>query len=73
MIGWFTLINAIGAVSAQSAIALLALPLGGLSNVVGYLAMLSVPSAIIFGLFIDETRGLSLEVAAKEQGPGARD
>lgn len=73
MIGWFTLINAIGAVSAQGAIALLALPLGGLSNVVGYLAMLSVPSAIIFGLFIDETRGLSLEIAAKEQGMGVGD
>jgi MFS family permease len=67
MIGWFTLINALGALAAQSAIALLANPLGGLSNVVGYLAMLATPSAIIFGLFIEETRGLSLEVAAKEE------
>jgi len=66
MIGWFTLINAIGALTAQSAIALLAAPLGGLSSVVGYLAMLSAPSAIIFGLFIEETRGMSLEVAARE-------
>ena len=67
MIGWFTLIGAVGSVGAQAAIAILAHPLGGLSNVVGYLALLSVPSAVIFGLFIDETRGLSLEVAAKEQ------
>jgi MFS family permease len=67
MIGWFTLINAIGALAAQSAIALLANPLGGLSNVVGYLAMLAAPSAIIFGLFIEETRGLSLERAAREE------
>lgn len=70
MIGWFTLINAIGALAAQSAIALLATRLGGLSNVVGYLAMLTIPSAIIFGLFIEETRGLSLEVAAREAGAG---
>jgi MFS family permease len=67
MIGWFTLINAIGALAAQSAIALLAKPLGGLSNVVGCLATLATPSAILFGLFIEETRGLSLEVAAKEE------
>jgi MFS family permease len=67
MIGWFTLINALGALAAQSSIALLAQPLGGLSDVVGYLAMLATPSAILFGLFIEETRGLSLEVAAKEE------
>lgn len=66
MIGWFTLINALAAVSSQTTIALLAQRLGGLSNVVGYLALLSVPSAILFGLFVDETRGLSLEVAAHE-------
>jgi MFS family permease len=66
MMGWFTLIAAIGAVVAHAAIALLTVPLGGLSTVVGYLALLSMPSAIIFGLFIEETRGLSLEVAARE-------
>ncbi len=67
MIGWFTLINAIGAVCAQGTIAALAEPLGGLSNVVGYLALLALPSAAIFGVFIEETRGLSLEVAAREE------
>jgi putative MFS transporter len=66
MIGWFALIHAVGALTAQSAIAFLAKPLGGLSNVVGYLAMLATPSAILFGLFIEETRGMSLEVAAGE-------
>jgi MFS family permease len=68
MIGWFTLIIAIGSVASQAAIAALAGPLGGLSIVVGYLGLLAVPSAIVFGLFIEETRGLSLEVAAKEVG-----
>jgi len=53
-------------VTAQATMAVLAGPLGGLSNVVGYLALLGVPSALLFGYFIEETRGLSLEVAAKE-------
>jgi len=41
-------------------------PLGGLTKVVRYLALLGIPSAVIFGTFIVETRGLPLEVAAKE-------
>jgi hypothetical protein len=34
--------------------------------VIRYFALLGIPSAIIFRLFIDETRGLSLEEAALE-------
>lgn len=67
MIGWFTLMGAIASVSAQATIAVLADRLGGLSIVVGYLALLAIPSAIVFGVFIEETRGLSLEVAAREE------
>jgi MFS transporter, AAHS family, 3-hydroxyphenylpropionic acid transporter len=67
MAGWFSLTVAIGAVSAQGTIALLAGPLGGLSRVVGYLAMLGVPAAALFGVMIPETRGLSLEAAAMEE------
>lgn len=66
MIGWFTLFGATGAVIAQFTIAVLAGPLGGLSVVVGYLALLIVPGVVLFGLCIDETRGLSLEIAARE-------
>jgi hypothetical protein len=66
MIGWFALTGAVASVTAQATIALLAEPLGGLSVVVGYLGLLTIPSAIIFGCFIDETRGLSLEAAAGE-------
>jgi MFS family permease len=66
MIGWFALMGAVASVTAQTAIALLAQPLGGLSVVVGYLGLLTIPSAIIFGSFIEETRGLSLDVAAGE-------
>jgi len=68
MVGWFALVQAIAAVTGQAAIALLAQSLGGLSIVVGYLALLAIPSAVIFAICIDETRGLSLEVAAREDG-----
>ena len=51
---------------AQVLIAALIGPLGGLASVVRYLALLGIPSAVIFGLFIDETRGLTLEQSALE-------
>ena len=66
MIGWFALIGAIGTLSAEGTISILARRLGGASVVVGWLAMLAVPASILFGIFIDETRGLSLGAAANE-------
>ncbi|MGH7917455.1 MAG: MFS transporter [Candidatus Binataceae bacterium] len=66
IIGWLTLIVAIAAIIAEVTIAALAARMGGLSVVAGYLALLSIPGALIWGLFIDETRGLSLEAAAGE-------
>ena len=70
MIGWFSLVGAIASVTTQASIAVLAQPLGGLSVVVGYLSLLAVPSAVVFGTFMEETRGLSLEVAALEDTGG---
>lgn len=67
MLGWQMVTAAIFTMLAQVAIAALIDPLGGLTHVIRYFAMLGIPSAIIFGLFIDETRGLSLEESAKEQ------
>ncbi len=67
MMGWFALIGAAAAVSAQTLIAVLAVRLGGLSIVVGYLSLLAIPNVIIVALFLPETRGLSLEAAAMEQ------
>jgi hypothetical protein len=40
---------------------------GGLSIVVGVLSIVGIPAAILFGITIDETRGLSLEMAGKEE------
>jgi MFS family permease len=67
MIGWFALVSAIGAVISNAAVAVLANKMGGLSIVVGALSIVGIPAAILFGLMIDETRGLSLEMSAKEE------
>ncbi len=66
MIGWLALVQAIAAVFCQSLISLLAGPAGGLSVVVGYLGLLAIPSAVLYAVTIEETRGLSLEAAAQE-------
>jgi MFS family permease len=67
MMGWFSLIGAAASVSAQVLIAVLAVRLGGLSIVVGYLSLLAIPNAIIVALLLPETRGLSLEASAMEE------
>jgi MFS family permease len=67
MVGWQMITGAVFSVIAQTAIAALIGPLGGLTTVVRYFALLGFPSAIIYGLFLDETRGLTLDVAAKEE------
>lgn len=69
IMGWLTLCVAIAAVAAQVAIAILAKRMGGLSNVVGWISLLTIPTVIIWWLFIDETRGLSLEAASGETVP----
>jgi MFS transporter, AAHS family, benzoate transport protein len=67
MIGWQSITAAAFSMLAQVLIAALIGPFGGLAHVIRYLALLGIPSAIIFGLFIDETRGLTLEQAALEK------
>ena len=67
MIGWFALVSAIGAVISNAAVAILANAMGGLSIVVGALSIVGIPAAILFGAMIDETRGMSLEMAGKEE------
>jgi len=67
MIGWQGITAAAFSMLAQLIIATLIGPLGGLTRVIRYLALLGIPSAIIFGRFIDETRGLPLDAAAKEE------
>jgi MFS family permease len=66
MIGWQSISAAAFSMLAQVLIAALIGPFGGLARVIRYLALLGLPSALIFALFIDETRGLTLEQAALE-------
>lgn len=65
IMGWLTLCVAIAAVAAQVTIAVLA-GRAGLSDVVGWIALLTIPCVLIWGFFIDETRGLTLEAATGE-------
>jgi MFS family permease len=66
MIGAQGITAAIFSMLAQILIASLIAPLGGLALVIRYLALLGIPSALVFWLFIDETRGLTLEEASRE-------
>jgi MFS family permease len=67
MMGWYALIAAAASILGHTLIAVLAVRLGGLSIVVGYLSLLAIPSAVIVALLLPETRGLSLEAAAMEE------
>jgi MFS family permease len=71
IIGWISITNSLGALAAHSSVALLAGPLGGLSVVVGYLALFGLPGALLYAIFIDETRGMTLEAASRETLPGS--
>ena len=66
MMGWLALTSAFGALSAEATIATFAAATGGISVMTGWLSLLGIPGAILFGMIIDETRGLPLEAAAKE-------
>lgn len=66
MVGWQMITGAVFSILAQVIIAALITPLGGLEKVVRLFALLGFPSALVFGLFIDETRGLGIDVAGKE-------
>jgi MFS family permease len=67
MMGWYALIAAAASILGHTLIAVLAVRVGGLSIVVGYLSLLAIPNAIIVALLLPETRGLSLEAAAMEE------
>jgi MFS family permease len=66
MVGWQMITGAAFAMLAQILIAALIGPLGGLDNVIRYFALLGFPSAVVFGFFVDETRGLPIAIAGKE-------
>ena len=71
--GWIAIVTSLGALAAHISVALLAGPLGGLSVVVGYLALFGLPGALLYGFFIDETRGMTLEAASGEAAVASED
>lgn len=73
VMGWTAFMGAWGVVLARGMVAALTTRVGGLSPVVAAMALLAVPSALILLLFVDETRGASLEEPAVGEGPVARE
>lgn len=65
--GWFAVMIAIGSIASNAIAAALAPLTGGLANAIGFTVLAGAPAAILFGFLIDETRGLPLEVAAREK------
>ncbi len=55
-----------GSIISNAAVAMLANAMGGMLIVVGALSFVGIPAAILFDLMIDETRGMSLEMASRE-------
>ena len=66
ILGWFALMAAFGALTAERTIATFAGATGGVSVITGWLSLLGIPGAILFGMLIEETRGQSLDEVAKE-------
>jgi len=61
ILGWFALMAAFGALTAERTIATFAGATGGVSVITGWLSLLGIPGAILFGMLIEETRGVSLD------------
>jgi MFS family permease len=65
--GWFAVMIAIGSIASNAVAGAIAPMTGGLPNAIGFTVLAGVPAAILFAFLIDETRGLPLEVAAREE------
>lgn len=67
MAGWQMVAGAIFSIIAQAGIAALIGPLGGLTVVIRCFTTLGLPCTVIYLMFLDETRGLPLDVASLER------
>jgi AAHS family benzoate transporter-like MFS transporter len=68
ILGWTALAGAIATGCSNLLVSVLLIPLGGLPRTIAFLSLSGVAGLIIFGLWVDETRGLSLDDAALEPG-----
>lgn len=67
MLGWIALSGAIATGCANLLVSALAAPLGGIARAIALLSLSGVVGLMVFGLKVDETRGLTLEKAALEE------
>lgn len=66
MMGWLALVAAVAGGCAHLLVAVLLGPLGSVAHAVALVSMLGPVSLVVFGFFIEETRGLSLEASSLE-------
>ena len=69
ILGWFALMAAFGALTAERTIARFAFATAGVSVITGWLSLLGISGVILFGMLIEETRGLSLDTTADQLDP----
>jgi hypothetical protein len=67
ILGWIALSGAIATGCANLLVSALIGPLGGISHAIALLSLSGVLGLVVFGLRVDETRGLSLAEAALEE------
>jgi MFS family permease len=70
MLGWIALAGATATGCANLLVSTLVAPLGGVSRAIALLSLSGVVGLIVFGLRVDETRGMTLENAALEEETG---
>jgi MFS family permease len=68
ILGWIALAGAVATGCSNLLVSRLVGPLGGLPHAIALLSLSGVVGLIVFGLRVDETRGLTLEEAALEGG-----
>jgi Na+/melibiose symporter-like transporter len=66
ILGWVVLAGAVATGCSNLLVSVLIGPLGGLARAVALLSLSGVAGLIVFGLWVEETRGLSLDAAALE-------
>ena len=69
MLGWIALAGAIATGCSNMLVSVLIHPLGGLPRAIALLSLSGVAGLLVFGVWVDETRGLSLDDAAFEPEP----
>jgi MFS family permease len=66
ILGWIALAGAIATGCSNLLVSVLIAPLGGLPRAIAFLSLSGVAGLIVFGIGVEETRGLTLDDAALE-------